>query len=78
MNLKASVLATGGIGALLGLGNLWPLVVQWLGLPENFLTLPTPVKILLLVSAVAGLIATSIKTSKANPDGTPATEQWKQ
>ena len=78
MKLSTSVFATGGIGAVLGLGNLWPLIIQWLGLPPDFLTLPTPVKVLLLIAAVAGLVATSIKTSKTNPDGTPAVQAWKQ
>lgn len=77
MNLKNSVLASGGIGALLSASALWPVIIGWLGLPPDFLTMPTPVKVLLLVAAVAGLIANSIRTSKTNPDGTPAETPWR-
>jgi hypothetical protein len=75
--LKA-ILAALGIGGILGAGTLWDLVISWLNLPPDFLNQPAPVKVLLVVAAVAGLIATVIKTSASNPDGTPATVAYRK
>jgi uncharacterized membrane protein len=77
MNRVKAMISIGGIGAALGLGNLWPLIIGWLNLPPDFLALPRPVQVIAVIAAVAGLLYSTTATSKTNPDGTPATQEWK-
>ena len=74
--LKA-LLSIGGISGLLGLSALWEQLIQALGLPADIITLPVPLRIVVVVAAVVFAVYSAHRTSETNPDGTPATESYR-
>jgi hypothetical protein len=74
--LKA-ILAALGLGALASANSLLELIAPLLNLPPYYSTLPGWGKIVAILLGVGGLVLAAAKTSESNPDGTPATSEWK-
>lgn len=81
MTLSQIRLRIGAVVAALGLAainvdSILTPIITGLGLPPSILTLPTPVKIAVVILAAVYALIVAQKASEHNPDGTPAEKPY--